>query len=159
MKRGKGFTLTEILIVLSIIAILSSIAYPSYQQHYKTVYRTEAKLALSAFAAAMDNHYSLQTTYITAAADNDGESAITSTTKPGIFPDAAPLDKTEKLYQLRIIEADAFHYVIQAIPITGKSMEEDGLLQLDSYGQQAWDKDSSGGIGDDEWCWDKSECA
>lgn len=42
----KGFTLTELLIVVAIVAILASIAYPSYQRHIVSTRHADAKVKL-----------------------------------------------------------------------------------------------------------------
>lgn len=42
MKKISGLTLLELLVTLSIISILTLIAYPSYQHHLTQTYRTRA---------------------------------------------------------------------------------------------------------------------
>lgn len=158
MKLYSGFSLVEVLIVMLILGVLSSIAYPSYQHHRSSVNRTEAKLALSAFAVAMDSHYSREGSYVTAALGGAGKQEISSPVKASIFSDTAPLDRANKLYLLRIVEADAFHYILQAIPMKNKTMAGDGFFQLDSFSMQAWDKDASGSIDVTEWCWEATSC-
>ena len=41
--RIAGFTLIELMITVAIVAILASVAYPSYQQHIFRSYRSEAQ--------------------------------------------------------------------------------------------------------------------
>ena len=158
MKKYYGFTLIEILIVGLILGVLSAIAFPSYQSHILRVNRTDVKLALSAFSSAMESHFSREGNYVSAAIDSANKTSISSATAAHIFPPEAPLDRLDKLYLLRIIKADAYHYVIQAIPINNKKMQGDGFFQLDSYGLQAWDKNDSGAIDKDEWCWEAQSC-
>jgi len=43
MKRQKGFTFIEVLVVLLIVSILASIAYPSYNSSVRKARRTDAK--------------------------------------------------------------------------------------------------------------------
>lgn len=44
--RGRGFTLTELMIVIVVIAVLASIAYPSYRDSVRKSRRADAKNAL-----------------------------------------------------------------------------------------------------------------
>ena len=46
MKRNKGFTLVEAMIVVVIIGILAGIGYPTYQQHLRDTRRGDAQRAM-----------------------------------------------------------------------------------------------------------------
>ncbi|WP_019616737.1 type IV pilin protein [Psychromonas ossibalaenae] len=46
MKKNQGFTLIEALIVIAVIGILASIAYPSYQSYMITARRGDAQTEL-----------------------------------------------------------------------------------------------------------------
>ena len=50
MRRGKGFTLIELMITVVIVAILAGIAYPSYEGYMKRSRRSEAQQLLAAIA-------------------------------------------------------------------------------------------------------------
>jgi len=56
-RRQSGFTLIEIMIVVMIIAILSAIAIPQYQQYVTRSKFTEATNTLSAMRASMEQYY------------------------------------------------------------------------------------------------------
>jgi prepilin-type N-terminal cleavage/methylation domain len=43
MKRQTGFTLLELMIVVTVIGILAAVAYPSYLEHMKKARRAEAQ--------------------------------------------------------------------------------------------------------------------
>lgn len=58
-----GFTLIEVMIVAAVIAILASIAYPSYQEQINKARRAEAKAALLKTLQAQEKYYTKFNTY------------------------------------------------------------------------------------------------
>ena len=61
--RKNGFTLIELLIALVIIAILASIAIPSYESYLRKGRRVDAKNALSALQLAQEKYRGNNTAY------------------------------------------------------------------------------------------------
>jgi len=57
-RNSLGFTLIELMITVAIVAILASIAYPSYQAYIVRGQRVEGKSALLDAAARMERSYS-----------------------------------------------------------------------------------------------------
>ncbi len=55
--KTRGFTLIELMIVVAVLAIIASIAYPSYREQMRKTYRSEAKAALMDAAAKAERHY------------------------------------------------------------------------------------------------------
>ena len=45
-SKHQGFTLIELMIVVAVVAILSSIAYPSYTEYVRRGHRAEARAGL-----------------------------------------------------------------------------------------------------------------
>ncbi|MEJ8858349.1 type IV pilin protein [Variovorax robiniae] len=68
--RSRGFTLIEVMITVAIIAILASVAVPSYKDYIRRGQQPEAFNALSDFRAKMEQYYQ----------DNRGYGTGTSTT-------------------------------------------------------------------------------
>jgi len=64
-NRMKGVTLIELMIVIVIVAILASIAVPSYRNYVLRSHRVEAKTALLNLAAAQEKFYLQNNTYAT----------------------------------------------------------------------------------------------
>ena len=67
-RHPRGFTLIEVMIVVVIVAILASIAFPSYQRYVLRSHRVEAQALLSEAAARQALHR-LQGAAATAGAD------------------------------------------------------------------------------------------
>ncbi len=63
MKRQKGFTLIELMLVVAIIAILSAIAIPSYNQYVLASQRTVAKNTLMDIANRQETFFANNKTY------------------------------------------------------------------------------------------------
>ncbi len=63
--KQKGFTLIEVMIVVAIIGILASIAYPSYDEYVKRGNRTEGQAFLSDIAARQERQYTQTYKYVT----------------------------------------------------------------------------------------------
>lgn len=67
-RRQRGFTLIELMIVVVIMAILASIAYPSYQRYVVKSRRAAATACLQQHAQLMERYYTTNLTYVGAAA-------------------------------------------------------------------------------------------
>lgn len=62
-KHKTGFTLIEVMIVVAIIGILASIAYPSYQDSVQKARRGDAQADLVEYAANAERRYTEANTY------------------------------------------------------------------------------------------------
>ena len=63
--RQRGFTLIELMITVAIVAILASIAYPSYRDYILRGQLVDATNGLSAMRADMERHFQDNRTYAT----------------------------------------------------------------------------------------------
>ncbi|THF65890.1 prepilin-type N-terminal cleavage/methylation domain-containing protein [Pseudothauera nasutitermitis] len=70
MTRSRGFTLIEVMIVVVIVGILASIAYPSYQQHVLKTRRALATGCLLELSQFMERYYTTNMSYAGAALPN-----------------------------------------------------------------------------------------
>lgn len=64
-QRPKGFTLTELVIAVAIVAILTSIAYPSYADFVRKARRTDAINALEDLHLAQEQFRAFCASYAT----------------------------------------------------------------------------------------------
>jgi len=70
MRYQKGFTLIELMIVVTIIGILAAIAYPAYQDYVLRAKRGDAMNGLAAIRIAQEQHRANNTQFTTATTIN-----------------------------------------------------------------------------------------
>ena len=126
VRRG-GFTLIEILVSLTVVAILVSIAYPSYQDHMRKGRRAAAQ-AFLVDAASRQQQYLLDARSY---ALGDGAIAALNLTVPA---------QVSSYYTLTVTPAAATTpptYQIVATPVASTAQASDGALTLDQDGNRA----------------------
>lgn len=102
----KGFTLIELIIVLLVIGILSTIAYPGYRQYMAKARRSDGQAALLNLATRMERYYSEQNTYQTATIGTGNATDVLSSSA-----------SAEGWYTLSIPTKSASAYTLQATPV------------------------------------------
>jgi type IV pilus assembly protein PilE len=66
MKRTRGFTLLELMIVVGIVAILASMAIPAYSEYVRRGRITEATATLAGMRVKMEQYFQDNRTYVNA---------------------------------------------------------------------------------------------
>ncbi|MGY3930046.1 type IV pilin [Aeromonas encheleia] len=122
MKNAKGFSLLELMIVVVVVAILSAVAYPSYQAHIAASRRAEAKAALMEAAQYMEREFTQAGSYNAANLASAGLSTL-------------PRDGSSAYYQMAV-NASGAAFILTATPTGGMGGDECGVLMLDQVGRQ-----------------------
>ncbi len=146
LQRVNGFTLIELMIVVAIIGITVAFAFPAYQDNVKKTRRNDAQGALMAFSSAMERHFVQNNTFLGAAGT---KTVPANTGSPWIFASEAPIDGSDKYYDLTIAAATATTYTLRAVP--KGTMVGNGRLQLDSVGNRTWNSKDDGSGTDKTW--------
>lgn len=116
--NDRGFTLIEMMIVVTIIGVLAAIAYPSYQRYVIKTKRTDMMTEMQNIASEIESRKLAQGSY----------SAISAGVKTD-FATAYPRHDT-KLYDVTITDPLVAKWTITATPKTGSQMATDGALTL-----------------------------
>ncbi|HEY2400707.1 MAG TPA: type IV pilin protein, partial [Steroidobacteraceae bacterium] len=138
-RHVAGFTLIELMVVITIGAILLGIAVPSYTGQMRKSRRTEARTALLDLAAREERYFSTNSAYTNLPA-NLGYA--------GTFP--VPVGSS--YYQINVTAVTATTFTATATPINSQTADatQCGTYTIDNTGQQT----VSGGLGA-VTCWSK----
>ena len=134
MNLNRGFTLLELLIVMALIAILISLAYPRYTSHLVKGRRNQAEADLLYLASQLEAFYTLQNTY---------QGSTLEILRVNPYTD-------DHSYQLSIQSATETDYTIAASPLDqqAKADAQCGILTLNGQGAK-----SVSGTSTAEECW------
>jgi type IV pilus assembly protein PilE len=161
-----GFTLVELMVVILVIAILASIAVPTYQSQIRKSRRTDAKAAVLDLASREEKYFSLNNTYTNSSANLGyaGANATISQQPVGngyyqmnvCLGTATNSTSTTTFCAAAGATATGSSYVIAAVPVTGSSQLKDTSCQyfaVDNTGTQYASNSAGGGADDTATCW------
>ena len=112
-KTSSGFSLIELMITLAIVAILASIAVPSYQKYMMSSRRTDATTMLQRVATAEEQYFFAHSAY-TDNANNElglGEGGV--------------IKSSEGYYTIAITDVTSSAYKLTATPVDGGVQSKD----------------------------------
>lgn len=69
MRRDRGFTMIEVMVVLAILMVLGSMAFPTYVGYVVKIRRIEAQVAMIEALQQQENYYAQHHTYIAFSSD------------------------------------------------------------------------------------------
>lgn len=145
MRRSSGFTLIELMITVAIIAIIASIALPSYRNYILKANRAAAKTTLVELQARQDGYYVDRRRYastLTALGYPANPSWISAAGEP----DTEEMDRS--IYRIELSAVTTNGYRLEAIPVGSQTDDERcGTLSVIASGR----KQASGSDGVDCW--------
>ena len=161
MRPARGFSLTELLIAIAVLGILTAIALPSYRSYVERTHRTVAKTALSEIASRQESYATDHKGYASArsalgynlrgSAYLNSQGAISSSTGDALYTlSLAALPSSGGLGDCAALNGSpsARAYVIRAVPYSNRVDQTCGTLCIGSNG----DRGASGGADN---CWQR----
>jgi len=135
-RQAAGFTLLELLVVLVIVAILGTIAYPSYIDSVRKSKRADARTQLMEASQYMQRYYSQNDRFDQSNADTPVANALPSAL--ATVPRGAASGTQDYTIGFQAGTLTARSYTLEAVPRAGSLMATDncGTLRLDSVGRK-----------------------
>jgi type IV pilus assembly protein PilE len=136
MRKSRGFTLIELMIVVVIVAILTAIAIPSYRAYVTRANRSSAKACVSEYAQFMERYYTTNLTYVGAVP------VLACATEGGL--------NNSYTFSAAVVAPTQRTYTITATPINAQLAGDTacGTLSVDQAGTR-----TESGTRDVAYCW------
>jgi type IV pilus assembly protein PilE len=162
--RNSGFTLIELMIVVTIAAILFGIGVPAYESQIRHSRRTDAKTALLDLAVREEKFLTLNNSYTSTPANVGYSAAFPQTVGSGYYQlqlcigTATATTSTSVSCTAAGATVTGTSFIVAAIPIAGTSQAKDTSCQyfaVDNTGTQ-YSSDSTAGTGGNtttSTCW------
>ena len=133
-RSGRGFTLIEILVALTILGILMGIAMPSYRAYIVKQGRSAAQSELIEIAALQEKIYlnsnpNAYTTNLRSNYTGDSNGGLGRTTG----------QTTDGKYDIALVNPVAQSWSLTATPVSGSSQAGDGVITINSNGTRTCD--------------------
>ncbi|WP_042862451.1 type IV pilin protein [Acinetobacter modestus] len=132
VMRDRGFTLIELMIVITIIAIVAAFAFPSYQEYVRKAKRTDAESDMMAISNRLQKYKIANFSFLKA-------NAVPITLSDIGQASQSPQSGTP-LYNLSLSNVTATTWLLTATPITTSTQYGNGHIVLNHRGQRCWVK-------------------
>lgn len=142
--KESGFTLIELMIVVTIIGLLSMVAYPSYQDYIRRAERTAAMGFVAEMAQRQEIIFNNQRTYANSLAGL-GMAMPTRLANNYNAPTISVVDPAA---------GTLGSYAITLTPLTSGIMKNDGALVFRSSGERFRDMNGNGSKDSSDKTWD-----
>lgn len=122
---ARGFTLIEVMIVVAVLGILASVAYPSYQDYVRRGHRAEARAHLMKIAQWMERTATANGTY-----------PITTVPAQKTAINATLASPAAGRYAYTLTSTSGAAYTAKAVPQGAQTADDCGTLALNHQGEQ-----------------------
>jgi type IV pilus assembly protein PilE len=140
VKKLKGFTLIELMIVVAIIGIIAMFAYPAYQESVRKTKRTDAQASIMQISGQLQRYKIANFTFFKV-----GTTTPITLADAGV-PSVIPTSATP-LYDLTLTNVTAGTWTLIATPKSSTIQTGDGHLVLNHRGERCWTKGSDKNAG------------
>ncbi len=120
--RAKGMTLLELVFAVAMVAVLASIALPSYRNYVLRANRTEVRAALLGLATAQEKFYLQCNTYTTTLNENAATDCGTGNLR-------YPVTSERGYYSISVTAADESAWTAKAEPTIDSPQLDDVKCQ------------------------------
>lgn len=127
--KMKGFTLIELMIAVAIVAIITSVAYPSYQGYVQQTHRAKAQADLLELAQWMERYFTANGTYIVAS----GAAAVQAKL-PFQYSPKNETSQVDAFYSISVANLMSHSYQLRATPVNSQANDACGALEYDNTG-------------------------